>query len=195
MQEQNNNKGFSVIDRRVSAEDDGAQEAPGSTGDKPAYVAQLERALAAKDEKLRELAASHENVVGDLDSARTRIRASVAKEAELSRRTLIVEFLDVVDNLDRALEAAREGGNTQALIDGVTMVREQFTDKLRALGVVRMSSMGEPFDPARHEALATVPVQDPSSDGTVVGVIKEGYSIGDDVLRPASVAVAKGPSA
>jgi molecular chaperone GrpE len=68
-------------------------------------------------------------------------------------------------------------------------VRAQFLE-LDGHGVRPIDAAGRPFDPARHEAAATVPVADPSQDGIVVGVIRQGYAIRDEVLRPAIVAVA-----
>jgi len=71
------------------------------------------------------------------------------------------------------------------------MVRRQFLTKLEGLGVTRIESAGEAFDPAVHEAITTVPAQSDEQDGRVVGVVRHGYRIGEEVLRPASVAVAK----
>jgi molecular chaperone GrpE len=73
------------------------------------------------------------------------------------------------------------------------MVQRQFVAKLEGLGVKRIDVAGASFDPAVHEAVSTVPAQSSDQDGRVVGVIRHGYTIGDDVLRPASVAVAKVP--
>jgi molecular chaperone GrpE len=71
------------------------------------------------------------------------------------------------------------------------MVQRQFLGKLEALGVKRIDVAGAAFDPAVHEAVSTVPAQSPEHEGRVVGVIRHGYTIGADVLRPASVAVAR----
>jgi molecular chaperone GrpE len=71
------------------------------------------------------------------------------------------------------------------------MVQQQFLTKLDGFGVKRIDAQGARFDPVLHEAVTTVPDPDPSADGRVVGVITHGYRIGDEVLRPALVAVAK----
>ena len=71
------------------------------------------------------------------------------------------------------------------------MVRRQFLAKLEGFGVNRIESEGQRFDPLLHEAVSAVPAASPDQDGVVVGVIRHGYRIGDEVLRPASVAVAK----
>ena len=71
------------------------------------------------------------------------------------------------------------------------MVRRQFLSKLEGLGVKPIDSTDTRFDPLLHEAISTVPAASPDQDGMVVGVIRQGYRIGDEVLRPAAVAVAK----
>src|SRR5262249_17529487 len=96
-------------------------------------------------------------------------------------------MLDVVDNLDRAIAAADD--LSSPLLRGVELVREQFLAKLEAFGVTRLQAVGEPFDANRHEAISTEAVADPSQDGLVVRVVKEGYAIGDELLRPAAVIV------
>jgi molecular chaperone GrpE len=77
------------------------------------------------------------------------------------------------------------------LLQGVELVHRQFLSKLEGLGVKRISVDGAEFDPLVHEAVSTVPAASPEQDGRIVGVVRHGYTIGDDVLRPASVAVSK----
>ena len=122
---------------------------------------------------------------------RLRLRREISKDIERTRREILSELLEVVDNLERALEAARRSPSADALLEGVEMVRRQFLSKLEGLGVTPIDSTDARFDPALHEAISTVPAMSPDQDGMVVGVIRRGYRIGDDVLRPAAVAVAK----
>jgi molecular chaperone GrpE len=129
------------------------------------------------------------------------MRKELAKDAERSRREVLVSLLEVVDNLDRAIDAAKKAprpGSGQAnkdsgdpLLQGVEMVRQQFLSKLDGFGVKRIDSEGATFNPLLHEAVTTVASPDPSADGRIVGVIAHGYRIGDEVLRPALVAVAQ----
>jgi len=70
-------------------------------------------------------------------------------------------------------------------------VYAQFVAKLAGFGVTRIDALDQPFDPTCHEAVTTVPVTDPASDHAVVGVVRPGYRMGDEVLRPAQVAVAQ----
>src|SRR4029453_7886400 len=117
--------------------------------------------------------------------SRARMRKEVAKDAERSRREVFVSLLEVVDNLDRAIDASK---GDDALLQGVRMVRDQFLSKLEGFGVKRIASEGQPFDPALHEAVTTVPAQEAASDGRILGVVAHGYRIGDEVLRPALLA-------
>jgi len=124
----------------------------------------------------------------EFDQARARLRKEVTKDVERGRRALIVSFLDVLDNLDRALDSAADRPN-DPLVQGVALVRQQFLATLDGLGVKRLEPVGQPFDPARHEAVTSV-AGGAAAPGTVVGIVKPGYLIGDEVLRPAQVAVA-----
>jgi molecular chaperone GrpE len=125
----------------------------------------------------------------ELERAKARIERQASIETALHKRELIASFLEVLDDLDRALDAARAAGDAEALTRGVEMVRASFIAKLAQHGVVPADVLGEPFAPQRHEALASVPVRDPAERGHVVGVIRAGYTIDGDLLRPAGVAV------
>ena len=77
------------------------------------------------------------------------------------------------------------------LVHGVEMVRQQFLQRLEGLGIKPLEPLNQPFDPARHEAVTTVPTSAAGDEDTVVGIVRRGYMIGDEVLRPAQVAVGK----
>jgi len=181
-----------VVDRRWWARGDAA---PGAEDvqpvDKPSYVQELEQRLAAKDEELRSTIAKYRDASNEFDQGRLRMRRDLAKDLERTRRSMLADLLEVVDNLDRAIAAGEQSGRDPALLQGVTLVRTQFLAKLDGLGVRRVEAIGERFDPNVHEAAAAVPTEDGSQDGRVVGVIRPGYAIGDDLLRPAVVAVAR----
>lgn len=180
-----------VVDKRWWAREDAAPGEGDWTPGKPTYLEELEKQLAEKDQLLQANVVKYREAAREFESARARLRKEVAKEVEQGRRAFLVELLEVVDNLDRAIEAAQERANLDALLQGVGLVRDQFLAKLGGLGISRIDAMNQPFDPRRHEAIATLPVTDPAQDGAVVGVIRPGYIIGDEVLRPAMVAVAK----
>jgi len=181
-----------VVDRRwwANPESAAAAEAGTSSSLKPTYVEELERQLAEKDRIAQEYIAKYRQAAGEFDEARLRLRREISKDVERARRDVIAEMLEVLDNLERAVDAAASAP-ADALLQGVEMVRRQFLAKLESLGVTRIDAASQRFDPALHEAITIVPVSSPDQDGVVIGVIRHGYRIGDDVLRPAAVAVGK----
>ena len=205
-----------VVDRRRWREDGEVNpEAAPQTSLKPTYIEELERKLAQREKEAEEYLSKYRQASREFEDARARMRKELAKDAERSRREVLISLLDVVDNLDRAIEAAqqaRHGGpgpgapasepaegsgeakpprNNNALLEGVELVRHQFLAKLDGFGVRRIATEGATFDPLLHEAVSAVPAADPAQDGVIVGVVRHGYLIGDEVLRPALVAVAK----
>jgi molecular chaperone GrpE len=182
-----------VVDRRRWREDGEVNPAavpPPSL--KPTYVEELEQRVAQAEKQAQEYLGKYRGAAQEFDDARARMRKELAKDAERSRREVFVSLLEVVDNLERAIGASK---TDDPLLQGVRMVRDQFLAKLEGFGVRRIASEGQPFDPALHEAVTTIPAPDAASDGRVLGVVAHGYRIGDDVLRPALVAVGKKPDA
>lgn len=166
-----------------------ASRRPTSTND--SYVALLE----AETEELTALVAKKDERIQTLESeaerARARIERAAEKETEQRTRSLVLGFLDVLDDLDRALAVARQEGVAQAVVEGMELVRKRFLARLGELGVRHVPALGTRFDPGVHEAMSVVPTQETEHDGMVIGVMREGYRMGDDTLRPAGVAVAK----
>jgi molecular chaperone GrpE len=183
-----------VIDRRWWARTDseGSADAGPAQSSKPTFVEALERQLAEKDKQLQETLMKYRQAASEFEESRLRLRREISKDIERGRRELLADLLDVVDNLDRAIEAAAGGASAQAVLQGVEMVRRQFLGKLEGFGVTRIEVGTGAFDPAVHDAITTVPAASPDQDGRIVGVVRHGYRIGDDILRAASVAVAKG---
>jgi len=183
-----------VVDRRRWREDGEANPSPDERPSlKPSYVEELEQRAAQAEKQAQEYLGKYREAAKEFEDARARMRKELAKDAERSRREVFVTLLEVVDNLDRAIDAALKTGTsvTDPLLHGVEMVRQQFLSKLEGFGVKRIDSEGQLFDPMLHEAVSTVPAPDPGSDGLVLGIVAHGYRIGDDVLRPALVAVGK----
>ena len=182
-----------VVDRRWWVNQEGGEPAREDTrgSGKPTYVEQLEQQIAEKDRQIQEYLSKYRAAASEFEEARLRLRREISKDIERSRRDILADLLEVVDNLDRAIDSARQGGSTETLLQGVEMVRRQFLAKLESLGVKRIEADHQPFDPTLHEAISSVPASSPEQDGIVVGTVRTGYRIGDDVLRPAAVAVAK----
>jgi molecular chaperone GrpE len=181
-----------VVDRRRWAHgEDAAGPGVDQAGQKPTYVEELERRTTSAEKQAQEFVAKYRQASQEFEDARARMRKELAKDAERTRRDVLVSLLEVLDNLDRAIDAAKKGGTNAGdpLLQGVEMVQQQFLSKLDGFGVKRIDALGAEFDPLLHEAVTSVPAPDEASDGRVLGVITHGYRIGDDVLRPALVAV------
>jgi molecular chaperone GrpE len=184
-----------VVDRRWWARGD-AQQADESGVRKPTYIEELEQRLADATAQLQNVMAEHRRSLEEFDQVKARLRRDVGRDVERAKRAVVGDLLEVLDNLDRAHSAAAATGRTSsdefdALLRGVGLVRDQFLGKLEALGVVRMAALDQPFDAHKHEAVSTAPVDDAARDGIVVAVVRQGYAIGDDVVRPAAVVVGK----
>ena len=184
-----------VVDRRWWARQEGDAGATATEPErdrKPSYVEELEQQLADRAAQLQSIAAEHRRALEEFEQAKVRIRREVARDIERGRRAIVSDLLEVLDNLDRAIGAARDSdAPADALLRGVELVRDQFLAKLEGLGVRRIDAIGQAFDATAHEAVTMTPVSDPSQDGRVVDVTRPGYAIGDDLLRPASVVVGR----
>jgi molecular chaperone GrpE len=139
-----------------------------------ARIAELE------DLRLRALA--------DLDNLRKRCTAQVRDARAEAAAQVAAQWLPVVDNLERALAHAEADPGSS--VEGVKAVRDQAVAVLAQLGFPRRDDLGAPFDPARHEAIATRSDTD-APEGSVVEVIVPGYGEDGRQLRPAQVVVAK----
>lgn len=154
-------------------------------------IEQLTTLLAQRDEELRRANLRADQAHAEIEAVQRRVAANAAKELEQRTRRVLESLLPVVDDLDRAIAAAKAHGQTAELLAGIELVRREMLAALGKHGVTHAPARGELFDPNRHEAVALVPVSDPALDKRVIDVMREGYVIGEDTLRPATVAVGK----
>jgi molecular chaperone GrpE len=154
-------------------------------------IEQLTALVAKKDAELLLANARADSAHAEIEAVQRRVATSSAKELEQRTRKLLEGFLPVVDNLDLAIAAAKGQADAEDLLAGIELVRREILTSLGVFGVKHAPALGEPFDPNRHEAIAAVPVTDPTQVGRVIDVMREGYTIGDETLRPAGVAVGK----
>lgn len=153
-----------------------------------AALASAEVELADLRSQVRELADLRLRALADLDNLRKRCATQIGQAAAEGRASVASAWLPVVDNLDRALDHSQ--ADPDVIIQGVRSVRDQALQVLAGLGYPRRDDVGEPFDPARHDAVAVLSDPDVAA-GTVIDVIRPGYGDGDQQLRPAQVVVAK----
>jgi molecular chaperone GrpE len=139
--------------------------------------------------RVAELTDLWRRTVADLDNVRKRAAREAATQRAEERAAVTAAWLPVIDNLDLALEHA--DADPETIVEGVRAVRDQALSVLAQLGYPRRDDTGQPFDPARHEAVATI--EEPGTPpGSVATVVRPAYGDGADQLRPASVVVATG---
>jgi molecular chaperone GrpE len=159
--------------------------------DAAAAAAELEAALAEEVPSLSALRAAEaraDRAEAEVTAARERLGREAEREIARGTRRVLLDVLEVLDDLERALAAPDDGS---PLRRGVELVRRRFLTALAAHGVTPVDAAGEVFDPRVHDAISAVPATDDAQDGRIVAVVRGGYRIGDDVLRPAGVVVAK----
>jgi molecular chaperone GrpE len=146
---------------------------------------ELKRQLGDKQDRLLRALAETENL-------RRRAQRDREDYVKYANETLLRDLIPVLDNLDRALAAAREAGGSGTVVSGVELIQRELLRVLERSGLTRYSAVGERFDPTRHEAIARVVSADRPPD-TVVTETAAGYLLNGRVLRPALVAVAGAP--
>lgn len=148
----------------------------------------LQARVAELEERVAELENLWRRALADADNLRKRHARETERLGDRMRAEVARDWLPVLDNLDRALEHA--GTDPGAIIEGVRAIRNQAVELMSRLGYPRRDDLGAPFDPLRHDALATIPSAD-APPGTVVQVVQPAYGDGDHQLRPAQVVVAR----
>lgn len=124
----------------------------------------------------------------EFENFRRRTGRESAAARDAGRGDVASALLDVLDDLDRTLDAA-EGSPDETLAKGVSLVAEKLVHTLRGLGLARLEPTGDPFDPALHEAVQQLPADEPTDAPVVESTLRPGYRLGDRVLRPAMVVV------
>jgi molecular chaperone GrpE len=154
---------------------------------------------AAKLAEAEELAAKNWDLYlrsqAELENYRKRAIRDRQDLLKFGNENILRELLPVIDNLDRAVQHARETeGENQGLIQGVEMTLGQFQRVLEKFQVTPFDALGEPFDPARHEAMGQYETAD-FPPNAVAQELQKGYLLHDRLLRPAMVMIAKAPVA
>lgn len=141
---------------------------------------QLTKCERQKDDMLRTLA--------DYENSRKRAARDLELERKFAHAKLATDLLPALDNLDRALSAAKGAGDKNALVQGVQATQSQLLDAFKRHGIVPIEAAGQPFDPNVHQAVQMMPSPD-QEPNTVLQVLQQGFMIYDRVLRPAAVVV------
>ena len=174
-------------------EEDAAPRASADPNDPAAVLAVLDR-LRAENEDLKDKAL---RAHAEMENLRRRTAREIADARQYAVTSFARDLLNVGDNFQRAImavsEEKREGGSDEfkALLEGIEMTQREYTKAMEKAGVTRFDPQGEKFDPNKHQAMFEMP--DPSRPNNAVAqTVQEGYMIGDRILRPAMVGIAKG---
>lgn len=154
-----------------------------------AIIAEFEKELAAARRERDEWEDKYLRTLAETQNLRQRLQRNAEERAFEENRRVLRRFLDVADNLERALDAAEGPNATNPLAEGIRLTYRELERALGDAGVKPLTPLGQPFDPNYHEAVATV--QAPNAPaGTVVEEVQKGYSFQEKLLRPAKVIVA-----
>lgn len=153
---------------------------------------ELRQQLEKKESEARENYDRFLRQVAELENFKKRMAREKGEAVRYANENLIKDLLPVLDNLERAVDHAKGGGNGKPLVEGVEMVLKGFLDVLSKHGVTQILAKGALFDPERHEAIAQVESAE-YEPNTVVEEHHKGYYLLDRLLRPSLVSVAKTP--
>jgi len=174
-------------DERVNAE----VETPSL---KPSYVEELETRTKAAERQVQEVQARFDQLRQQLqretDETRQRLNRAADERAEAGKARFIESLLPVMDDLERAIDAAEKESSDDAILQGVRSIANRFESALTSAGVEPIVSVGEPFNPELHEAVDTEET-DPEMDGIVIDEYSRGFRMGERLLRPARVKVGR----
>jgi molecular chaperone GrpE len=148
-------------------------------------IEELKRQLEERQDRLM-------RALAETDNVRRRAQRDREDYVKYATEALLRDIIPVIDNLDRALNAARAAGESGTVVSGVELIQRELLRVLEKAGLSRYSAVGERFDPTRHEAIARVASAGSAPD-TVVHETAAGYLLNGRVLRPAMVAVAGAP--
>ena len=160
-------------------------EEPEHSSPPPADLAEESQKL---HDSLRDERDQHLRTLADFKNYRRRVERDGSKVAEQGKRDVMLPLLDIIDDLEKTLYCTNDGGRN--LVEGVRIIHQKLLALLEAQGVCPFDSVGEPFTPHLHEAVAVAECSEIAS-GTVVDDLRRGYCLRDELLRPAQVRVAR----
>ena len=188
----NDRRRFSLDEDGTPRAAEGEAEAPASL--KPTYVEELEARTRAAEHKAADVQARFEQLRAELrretDELRRRLTRTSEERVQREKAQFVAALLPVLDNLQRAIEAAEAGGAPDALMSGLRGTVSGFEAALAAAGVERVEAVGAAFDPEVHEAVDTTEVE-PERENAVTAEYAPGYRMAGQLLRPARVQVGR----
>lgn len=147
--------------------------------------------LDALKEELETLKDAHLRTLAEYDNYRKRTMKEKADLIKTAGERILTQFLEVIDDFDRALEHTSEEADATTIQEGVELIYKKFQATLTTQGVTEMQVIGEVFDPEIHEAVAMVSASNGQKTGTIIDCVKKGYLLYDKVIRHPKVVVAQ----
>lgn len=153
-------------------------------------VTRLIEEIARKEAETKDLKDRYLRALADLDNYRKRMERELDSYRQYAQVEFFNKIIPVLDSFEHALNGANLDNDHINYVKGVEIIYRQLKDTLRSMGLEEFSSVGESFDPSRHEAVATI-VNDEKPENTVVEEISKGYIVKERVIKPAKVMVSK----
>ena len=162
-----------------------------SAAEEASLVTDLQLALTAKAEEIRSLNDKYLRLAAEFDNYKRLIQRDQRDQIRFGNEQLLKELLPVLDNLERAIKASQEGGDSNVLIQGVDLTLKQLTGVLSRFHVKPVETVGQLFNPATHQSVTSV-VSKKIPEQHVVEEFQRGYLLHDRILRAAMVSVSTG---
>ena len=185
------------------SEDKPGLDSASPVADSPAAAAETappiptpEERVAALEVEKAELKDRMLRIAAEFENYKKRTRKEMSEHEAKTREAVLRDFLDIADNLQRAITSWTEGGekDVKSVQDGVELVLRLFKSKLERYSVTAVDAQGQAFDPRVHDAISQLASTE-AKPGTVLRELQKGYRVGDRLLRPAVVVVAVAPPA
>jgi molecular chaperone GrpE len=154
-------------------------------------LTELQQALAAKTEECQGLNDRYLRLAAEFENYKRLAQRDQRDHVRYGNEQILKELLPVVDNLERAVKAAKDNGNNDGLVQGVDLTLKQLMGVLMKFGVQPVATVGQPFDPAAHHAVTSVESTQ-IAENHVVEEFQRGYRLHDRILRAAMVSVSTG---
>ena len=156
-------------------------------------IESLKEAVETEKKRSEEYLTQLKYAKADIENLKKRYDRQVAEVKEYANERIVTELLDVVDELELAIESGRSSGSTEALIQGVELTLKKLRKILESEGVAPIKCVGETFDPSKHTAVAKIEKE--GVDGCkIVEEVRKGYTMREKVIRPSIVKVVVKPS-
>jgi molecular chaperone GrpE len=178
-------KGFEEDALPEEAPPVGRADAPGAIG---VPLEPAEGAIRRLQEQLREAQDRHLRLAAEFDNFRKRVARERIELTDRAQAALVIKLLDILDDVDRIVASDPETP-TSALLEAMLLVDKKLRKELEAAGIERVDPVGQPFDPAIHEAVSVLPAPSPEQDHIVAATFQIGYRFKGNLVRPARVQV------